>query len=234
MSNSYFSSSWSKKVTLPVRRVGKHWEFFYGGDIPVDEGCIAELTVDAQSITNPSFLERVSQKLDVKILPVGATLLVALSDQSRHGARIGQWPDAPREDIPNGTTRFEEVRIGPPKESRQWDQIEGLWLRLKGLERTEIRTSTILMPPGFPTPTATSLNHAFTLLSKEYETHRISNTGNVYKQFFYQEKTGKWYPLGDLRGGVQVKGEQALMTSAWEEVERTLGWRPVNRQRNKR
>lgn len=238
MSNSDFGSNWSEKVILPVRRVGDHWEFFYGGDIPVHEGSLAELTLDASSISNPWFLKRVSQKLEIKVLPIGAPLLVALSDRSRGGARVGLWPETPRGDIPTGTTRFEKIWIGPPKKTQQAllqeDQTGGLWLRLKGLERTEIRSSTIVMPEGFPATTASSLNHAFTLLSKEYETHRISNTGNVYKQCFYQDSDSKWYPLSDLRHGVQVKGERALLASAWAEIEQALGWRPTTSKKPKK
>ena len=237
MSHNYFAPNWTEKITLPVKRVDAHWEFFYGGDVPVQDGCLAELTIDVSCITDPEFLKRTNQKLEVKVLPVGSPLLVALSDRNQARTRIGPWPEASREDIPNGTTRFEKVWVGPPKETQQnllqEDRSGGLWLRLKGLERTEIRSSTIVMPPGFPTATASSLNHAFTLLSKEYETHRISNTGNVYKQCFYQEKNGKWYPLNDLRHGVQVKGERALLASAWTEIEKALGWRPTDKKPRK-
>ena len=35
MSGSYFDPDWTAKVTVPVKRVGERWEFFYGGDMPV-------------------------------------------------------------------------------------------------------------------------------------------------------------------------------------------------------
>ena len=31
MSGSYFDPDWAAKVTVPVKRVGERWEFFYGG-----------------------------------------------------------------------------------------------------------------------------------------------------------------------------------------------------------
>src|SRR3546814_19856302 len=83
------------------------------------------------------------------------------------------------------------------------------------------------MPEGFKEKSAISLNHAFTLLSQKYETHRISNTGNVYTRIFYQERNGRWYPLKDLRTGVQVQAERKVMADAWADVERILGWRPL-------
>jgi len=107
-------------------------------------------------------------------------------------------------------------------------------LKLKGLEKCELVSSTILMPNGFPEPNATSLNHAFTLLSRQYETHRISNTGNVYTRVFYQDRDGGWYPLDDLRRGVQAKVERTLLNELWAEVEKVLGWRPLRTPRSKR
>lgn len=33
MSSNYFGPDWTAKVTVPVKRVGERWEFFYGGDV---------------------------------------------------------------------------------------------------------------------------------------------------------------------------------------------------------
>ena len=103
----------------------------------------------------------------------------------------------------------------------------GLWLSLKGLEKSELECSTIVMPEGFADRTAVSLNHALTLLSKAYETHRISNTGNVYTRCFYQDYNGRWYPLVNLRRGVQATLEKNLIGEVWHQVEAVLGWRPL-------
>ena len=115
-----------------------------------------------------------------------------------------------------------------------WVEPGGLWLKLKGLERTELVGSTVLMPSGFETKTATSLNHALTLLSQAYEKHRISNTGNVYTRIFYEEASGHCFPLNDLREGVQAAGERRLLNEAWQKVEQTLGWRPTTSKKAKR
>lgn len=233
MSNSFFDPDWTAKVTVPVKRVGERWEFFYGGDVPVREGTLGELTLSANQISDERFRQRVSQELVVKILEEGAPLLVALSDRSRGGAHIGTWPDIDLSSVPAGTTRFERVTLGPCKPKSVQPELDGiretggLWLKLKGLERSELTGSTVAMPQGFELAAATSLNHALTLLSQVYETHRISNTGNVYTRVFYQEKSDRWYPLNDLRTGVQVEGERLLLSDLWSQVEQSLGWRPV-------
>lgn len=235
MSSNYYDPEWAEKVTLPVKRVGDHWEFFYGGDIPVKSGTLGELTLSADQISDERFRQRVTQELTVRILDEGTTLLVALSDRSSNQARFGAWPDPAPIGLPVGTTRLERVTLGPPRKPHVPDKDNpdaepergGLFLKLKGLERCELLGSTVLMPAGFAKP-ATSLNHALTILSQAYERHRISNTGNVYTRVFYEDLDRRWYPLDDLRKGVQSVGERKLLADLWAEVETKLGWRPVS------
>jgi len=40
MSETCFDADYTPKVTVPIRRVGDRWEFFYGGDVPVKDGTI--------------------------------------------------------------------------------------------------------------------------------------------------------------------------------------------------
>lgn len=232
MSKDYFDADWTEKVTVPVKRVGAHWEFFYGGDVPVREGTLAELTLDARDINNEQFKQRVMQELTVKILDEGTELLVALSDRETKGHHIG-FPEVRPQQTPAGTTRFERIRLGAPKRKVQGEipfdpemWRGGLWLRVRGLERCELYASTVVMPEGFAQPTAISLNHAFTLLSEQYEKHRLSHTGNVYTQVFYQESNGHWFAIDDLRRGVLATAERSVLTRAWNQVEKSLGWRP--------
>lgn len=233
MSSNYFDPDWTAKVTVPVKRVGERWEFFYGGDVPVREGTLGELTLCANQISDERFRQRVSQEFVVKILEEGAPLLFALSDRSRGGARIGTWPDIEPSSVPAGTTRFERVTLGPCKPKSVQPELDGIretggvWLKLKCLERSELTCSTVIMSQGFEPAAATSLNHALPLLSQVYETHRISNTGNVYTRVFCQEKNDRWYPLNDLRTGVQAEGDRLLLSALWSQVEQSLGWRPV-------
>jgi len=233
MSGSYFDPDWTAKVTVPVKRVGERWEFFYGGDVPVKEGTLGELTVNADRITDERFRQRVTQELTVKILDEGTELLFALSDRETNGRPTGDWPEPRPVKVPPGTTRFVRVWLGPERKKTDEQALDaapergGLWLKLKGLERCELHGSTVQMPAGFQPPHAISLNHAFTMLSQAHEKHRISNTGNVYTRVFYQDRDKRWYPLDDLRTGVQAEGERHLLNGLWAQVEQTLGWRPA-------
>lgn len=236
MTGNHFDPNWQSQVTVPVKRVGDRWEFFYGGDVPVKDGTLGELTLSVAQITDERFRAQVTQELVVKVLDQGAPLWVALSDRSRGGAHFGTWPKHMPPNVPDGTTRFECIWLGPSKPLARLPAEKfvgppkpgGLWLKLNGLERTELLGSTVLMPKDFHVAEARSLNHALTLLSQAYEKHRISNTGNVYTRMFYEEAPERWYPLNDLRQGVQAMEERRLLAETWRQVEVKLGWRPLH------
>ena len=223
------------QITLPVKRVGDRWEFLYGGDIPVVDGVQANLTISTHQITDEQFLARVNQDVRVKVLNQGARLLIALTDKNDNQSLGKKWHGTLPVRLPPGTTRLEEVFLGERKEQKSAelndevdaDQHGGLWLRIRGLNKSELISGSIVLPEELQDDNAISLNHAFTILSKKYETHRLSNTGNVYTQVFYQENNGRWYPLSDLRSGVMDDVERSLIRDAWLEVEQKLGWRPV-------
>lgn len=247
MTDNFFDPLWTEKVTVPVKRVGDTWEFFYGGDVPVKEGTLGELSFSVNAIADEGFRQRVTSETSFKILDENTTLMVALSDRTSTNPYAVYEAKFFPQGFPAGTSRWAQVRLGPPKKKKGEEGAEGgsvqqdmfpetggLWLKLKGLEKCELVSSSILMPDGFNEPTAISLNHAFTLLSREYEKHRISNTGNVYTRVFYQDRDECWYPLDDLRRGVQAEVERTLLNGLWAEVEQVLGWRPLAPANNKR
>jgi hypothetical protein len=75
MSGSYFDPDWAAKVTVPVKRVGERWEFFCGGAIPVKDGTLGELAVNANQNTDDRFRQRVTQELTVQILEAAKLLI---------------------------------------------------------------------------------------------------------------------------------------------------------------
>lgn len=233
--------SWEPKVSVPVIRVGKRWEYFYGGDVPVEDGAQAVLRLDASSITDPQFLERTRAETVVKVLEEGAPLLVALSDPERKSPytaelRSGLFPL----DLPAGTTRLVQVRIGaldawaPHGSALQRELLPdggGMWFKFKGMEKCELMSSAIDLPAGFAAPCAKSVNHAVTLLSRSVETHRISHTGNAFRRVFALDgRDGRWYPLESLRLAAQAQLERDLERDLWEDVVHTLRRRTVSGQ----
>jgi hypothetical protein len=222
------------KLSIPVKRVGGHWEFFYGGDVRVHDGAVATLVVPESAIVDEKFSQRIKQQAVVRVLNEGAPLLVALSDRTAGAIPAELSSRINHEDLPSETTRLIKIHLAAPKTNAPARRLlgqdfmrGGLWLNVKGLDKTEIISSPIRMPEGCKENTAISLNHAFTMLSEQYETHRLSHTGNVYNRVFYQEENGYWYPLADLREGVLVNAQQQLLAETWRQIEVMLGWRPV-------
>ena len=235
-----YDHDWTRKLTLPVKMVNGQWEFLLGGSVPVKDGTLAELTVPLDRITDAEFAKRVTAESTVKVLPAGSTLYVALSDRASAMQSAKRFKDLAidYEYFPGDYARFVAISIGPPTEQQtkqrglfEEEKEGGLFLRQVGLDRTELLSSSIKLPDGFDPPVAQSLNHAFTLLSERYETHRLSHTGNVYTSMFYLESNGRWYPLDLLREGVRADAERQVIYAAWAELERLLGFRPVTRAR---
>lgn len=236
-----YDHNWTRKLTLPVKMVDGQWEFLLGGAVPVKDGTVAELSVPLDRITDAEFAKRVTAESTIKVLPASSTLYVALSDRASVMQSAKKFKDLAidLEYFPGDYARFVPITIGPPTEQQikqrglfEANKVGGLFLRQIGLDRIEILSSSIKLPDGFDPPFAQSLNHAFTLLSERYETHRLSHTGNVYTSMFYQESNDRWYPLDMLREGVRADAERQVIYTAWAELERLLGFRPVRRARS--
>ncbi len=229
--NDYWNSV--DHVTLPVKLVDGRWELLYGGGTGARDGTYGELRVAVSSIEDKELRERLTRTVTVKVLDEGTELLVALRDRDVR-QRPEDWPAIDPADLPQACTRFERIRIGP--KSRSTERIDpksgGLWIRQRGVDRTELVCSEVLLPEGFDPKTATSLNHACTLLSERYETHRMSHTLNVYQHVFYQEHEATndkphWRPLDALRNGVIADMERSILSDAWRKLEEQLGFRPI-------
>lgn len=232
--NDYWNSA--KYITLPVKLVNGQWELAYGGGTGIREGAFAELRTALSNIEDEEVKRRLTQIVAVPVLQMGATLLVGLSAAGE--GTCTEYKRTPVIDVPLGCARFVEVSIGKPSPQTELLDREagGLWIRQRGVDKTELVCSRVTMPDGFDPAEATSLNHACTLLSEKFETHRISHTKNVYQYVFYLDKARGWHrgdqplewqPLEYLRGGVIADVEDAIVTNAWQQLEKELGFRPI-------
>ena len=135
------NSNGAPKLSVPLKRVGGQWEFFYGGDVPVQEGAVATLLVSESAISDEKFRQKIKQQALVRVLKEGAPLLIALTDRTARAI-----PEALRSrinpaDLPSETTRLERVHLAAPTSSaptRKSLEAEagrgGLWLNVKGLD----------------------------------------------------------------------------------------------------
>jgi len=213
-------------LRLPVQMVNGQWELIYGGVLPVREGAYAEMLIGRTSIRDESLLKLLTQQFSVRVLPEGTELRIAVRD---HAAVSSYTPD--KYDIkvaaqywPGDHCRFVPVWLGPVGGRNRDMESGGLWMRHTGLDQCELESSLVELPTDLNEPHAQSLNHALTMLSERYETHRLSHTGNVYERVFYQESKALCYPLSTMRDGVLERAEREFLAGAWRQIEDPLGW----------
>lgn len=213
---------------IPVKFINGHWELLYGGGIPVADGTYAELLVEPQAITDQRLRESVTHKRRIKILDADTPLCIALKpavdlDESllkfllgpstirhEHTAKIG------------ADSQFVQIHLHKPTEiqERRGERSGGIWLLLEGVNPRGVESSTVALPdiPSLRRKTATSLNHAYTLLSELFETWRESHTGNIYEHVLYQDSDERWYPLKDLRDYELARAERQVIKKLWVSV----------------
>lgn len=222
------------KLRLPVRVVDGVIEFEFGGLLPAKQNAFGELIIDQSVITDPAFLERMTRRRIVKLLPEGAQLFVMMSSRLFPAPRefrdnrpkLGKWFDRKR--FPTNPF-FIPITIGPllPFQMVPDDSEDGgLWLETQGNRSIQMISSSIVLPNDEQIDEQideiNSLNHAYTILSERFEPHRISHTGNVYEQILYQEENGHWYPLKLFRNGEIADEEHAMAQAFWMDLETSM------------
>lgn len=226
------------KLRVPVRFVDGHWEFMYGGGVPIRNGTIGDLVIDTDAITDLGFLSLLRHRTECKILAEGTELLVALTIKPtvELPGELKQYlipKDAENlllgqdfyTTIRSPDTQFVKVTLGAPTDKQMKlfpEETGGAWLQVQGTQPKGIFTSKIAAPMLGDEGTADSLNYAFTQLSKLYEPWRKANTGNIYDRVLYRERNGQWYPIRVLRDAQIARDEHALIRELWDMVSRQL------------
>ncbi len=167
-----------KTVKIPIRIVDGRAEYFYGGPFPKLRDVTGDLVVPAFSLLDKPFAEECSESDGSEILPEGTSLMVNV------------WAD----DGAPGLCK--NIICGPLSGNVEVRLLEPLFLWHRGTK------SSVLNPCGCFIPAlnerASSLNHAYTIISKKFETKRQTNTGNVFKKVYCLAQ-GSWEPLQRLR-----------------------------------
>lgn len=234
-----------KKLKLrAILREGS-WELESGGAIPVADGTVVEMTVPEKSVTDPHYLKVMKNTSLLNILKRGAKLRAYLATKTfehvsdEQKKRLHDWPNW-SDEVATGAIEnwsysplsFYELTIGPATDKQAQDfktSNGGLWLYVQGGKAKGLRSSQFEFPDCVSTENATSLNHAFTILSEVYEPWRLSHTGNAYDRFLYQEADGKWYPLSLLRDFTLAKAEQKIAFDLWQRFLAEMSSKRVGR-----
>jgi len=187
-----------KTVLIPIRIKDGEINFFYGGKLPkLKEGTIGDLVVPSFFVIDKrklALLERVDTKVFLK---KSTSLMVQINPLNEDAKEGGiEWLQI----IENYTKRpFVEVVLK-----------EDLEIELRGTKKGELENCPCSIP-SLPKTQPESINHAYTLISQHYETHRRSHSGNVFDKVFFRNEKNLLKPLKNLRKKFEIEYEQELI-----------------------
>ncbi|NOQ63965.1 MAG: hypothetical protein GQ582_05585 [Methyloprofundus sp.] len=188
--------------TAVIRVIMKNGRFEYYGEeeMPeIREGTLAELTVPCSAFENPRKLRIFSEERKEFILKKETTLLVQIAVRRNNSLdkRFLTYFESTREtlqplkDMGDLTDpEFVEIKL-----------LDNLIITLRGTKKATLNRCYCIIPI-LNNQQAYSLNHAYTVISEAFEKHRISHSGNVFKDVYYKENS-KWLPIASLRDALE-------------------------------
>ncbi len=205
--------SLAQSVRLPVRFRDGKWELLTGGPLPaIKDGTVGDIEIAAHRITDGRVREALTEWHAAPLLTAGSEVFVHI-DNRRGDPRAASLdiPDPPSSTAP----AYVPVHLK-----------EDLFLRWRPSLRPTLAVCWVHIP-ALPEATPNSLNEAYTLISEEFEPHRRSHTGNVFKKVFVRGadasiSTGsEWFPLGFLRKQAIKSFEEKYWAQLRELIEDT-------------
>jgi len=154
-----------------------------------------DILIDATYVTDTSRLNEIEGESAVPFLPKGTRLLAQVN----------------ADNVPDNLRRFLHREPGfiDGYAVVEFTLHEDVDLRLRaGRDATLSGVKCFLEFLSYinDKPYATSINHAYTLITRHFEPHRISTGGNVFNKVFYQSSDANyWVPLRYLRDEIQQR-----------------------------
>lgn len=184
-----------KTVKIPVKIVDGKVVSLYGDKLPEMKNVTGDLVVPASSFLDQKQIANFSQKDWSLMLRSGSVLIINVaSDRNERGLNTAM--SNPEQNYPR-TAKPGFVRVILRQQ---------LYLQHRGTKSSMLQPCLCTLPDlGVE---ATSLNHAYTIASKRFETERRTNTGNVFLNV-YHNLDGRWEKLEWLRERLDAKFERS-------------------------
>ena len=191
---------YAKTVVIPVSIKDGKIEYYGDGEMPkLHDVTIADLIVPAYAFKDRSELQELSEEKTELILIKGTQLLVQIAVKRANSLdkrllshlEFTRETYQPLKDI-KGLNNAEFVEI---------ELSDDLKIMLRGTKKATLNRCQCTIPI-LNNQKANSLNHAYTLISQKFEKHRISHSGNVFKDIYYK-KDAKWLPIDSFRDALE-------------------------------
>lgn len=188
---------YKKTLRIPVRLKDGHFQLFHGGALPkIKVGAVADLVIESHYFEDPADVARLEVHKTIPILPRDSILMARLSKDYCENTK--------------GLTEDLEIdpQLGYPIAFAPIQLQENLDLTLVFGKSAHLNDCPCILS-SINNLKARSLNHAFTLASRNYESRRRSNGGNVFLSVYFED--GKvWRPLKDLRFKHEAEFEKEI------------------------
>jgi leucyl-tRNA---protein transferase len=199
----YFPDTFKKTVKVPVRIVGGQVHFFYGSELPRTRDTIGDLVIPYHSLIDKNDAAELAAEQTSVLLPAGSTLLINLKVDGRPEGIIK------RENL------TDDLPFSPADAFVRLELREALVLLHRGTKSSVLNPCNCYLPDI--KEEAMSVNHAYTIASKKFETQRRSNTGNVFRHV-YHCRNGRWEELGWLRERLDAQFEAKYLSDGLSRI----------------
>lgn len=180
------SERYKKHLRIGVRAEESGFVLLDGQPLPqLHPGSVGEIVFAPECFVNQKIRMGLTDEKHIPFLKRGSSIMMGVSP-----GVIGNTPQ-------KGLIRPDLIRV-----LSEYMFVE---VRLDADQLLQVRGDQVakLAPCPCSIPAldgkADSLNHAFTMISEAYETLRRSHTGNVFKQAYAEDDSGRWESLDDLR-----------------------------------
>lgn len=198
----FIPDPFKKTVKIPVQVIDGQVVPLYGGELPKMIKITGDLIVPAFALVDRAEVEELSRQGTSEMLPAGSELLINVNvDEKGDGLYI----------------EFQNRNVWLPRTRRSgFVRVilnEPLILWHRGTKSSMLSACECSLPDL--NEKATSLNHAYTIASKRFETKRTTNTGNVFRHV-YHNVGARWEKLEWLRERLDVKFEARVYNAERE------------------
>jgi hypothetical protein len=187
MSKQIKKAQYEKRLRIAVRFDGTHFALLDCSPLPaIAKDAVCELVLRPELLQNPADRDRLVRDEVFPILTQGTTVLLGVSPHSVGDPKAPGLICNPQERGVQTEYWLVEVRLE-----------QDLYIRIRGDQEAKLESCKCVIPAL--KLEATSINHAFTLISEAYETNRLSHTGNVFERTYTPVGPKRWQTLDDLR-----------------------------------
>lgn len=182
----YIPDPLMKTVKIPVVFKDGKFTLLDGRDMPkLKNESVGYLEMDEHSVLDQELVNELQAESDVEMIGAGESIFFGVSPKMVPGNLKGKILSPDKLRIISNYW-FVEVRLE-----------ESLILHLRGSKSPQLLDCQCVIP-GMRNLQATSMNHAYTLISRHFEKKRRSHSGNVFQKGYYLDGN-RWMTLDKIR-----------------------------------